>query len=303
MRWWLILCLFGYATKAIPTVVDKALFHTKAVKNPVTYAVAVSLLGGLVLLLAPFFLTWPSWHIVIYALGSGATFTLGTLLFFAALKYSDASRVTPFIGAAVALITAALAYLSLDERLPIKEVISFILLVTGGFLVTRCRVQGQGLKGRAITEALLAALFFAVQVVLSKAAFDRMPGEFLSAIIWMRFGSLITALILLAFNRGVWRELQGTNDNGLSGRAKWAFLGGQSSGAVSGLLIYGAIALGTPTLINAMTGLEYLFVVIFSVIVAKYMPQFVKERFTRKTLPGLIVSLLLIGTGLVLLAF
>jgi len=81
MRWWLILSIFGYATKAVPTIIDKALFHTKAVKHPGTYAVAVSAIGGLVLLLAPFFLTWPTWHIVIYALVSGAAFTLATLFF------------------------------------------------------------------------------------------------------------------------------------------------------------------------------------------------------------------------------
>jgi drug/metabolite transporter (DMT)-like permease len=301
MRWWLILSIFGYATKAVPTIVDKALFHTKAVQHPGTYAVAVSAIGGLVLLLAPFCLTWPTWHIVIYALVSGAAFTLATLFFFSALQRADASRVTPFIGAGVSLATAALAYLSLDERLAFHQVIAFCALVAGGILVTRGQGQGQGLKGKAIYYSLAAAACFAFSLVMSKAAFDRMPGAFLSAIIWMRAGSLVTGGILLLCQRHLWAELRGTTTGAVPKKAKWAFLGGQASGAISGLLIYGAIALGTPTLVNAMQGLEYIFVLIFSLVLLQIRPKLVGERFTRKTIPGLVCAVLLIGFGLVLL--
>jgi drug/metabolite transporter (DMT)-like permease len=301
MRWWLILSIFGYATKAVPTIVDKALFHTKAVKHPGTYAVAVSAIGGLVLLLAPFFLTWPTWHIVVYALLSGAAFTMATLFFFSALQRSDASRVTPFIGAVVSMVTAALAYLSLDERLAAHQVIAFACLVAGGILVTRGRGHGEGLKGKAIYYCLAAAACFAFSLVMSKAAFDRMPGAFLSAIIWMRAGSLVTGGILVLCQRRLWAELRSTTTGAVPKKAKWAFLGGQLSGAVSGLLIYGAIALGTPTLVNAMQGLEYLFVLIFSGILVQLHPKLVGERFTRRSIPTLAAAVVLIGFGLVLL--
>lgn len=303
MRWWLILCVFGYATKAVPTIVDKALFHAKAVQHAATYAIAVSGIGGLVLLLSPFFLTFPTWHIAIYAIGSGIAFTFATLFLFSALQYSDASRVTPFIGAVISLTTVASAYISLDERLPLQEIFAFACLVLGSFLVTRGHVQGEGFKGKSIRQAVAAALMFTLSVILSKAAFDRMPGAFVSAIIWMRFGSLITGAVLLAFMPHVWKELKGTTSSAVPKRARFAFLGGQAGGAISGLLIYGAIALGTPSLVNAMVGMEYLFVIIYSLILIHYYPKLVAERFNKKNLPQLITAVSLIGTGLALLAF
>ncbi len=302
MRWWLVLSILGYATKAVPTIVDKALFHTRAVKHPGTYAVAVSAIGGLVVLLAPFALTWPTWHIVVYALASGVTFTLATLYFFTALQHADASRVTPFIGAAISVTTAVLAYFSLNERLAVHQLVAFLLLVAGGILVTRGSARGQGLRAPAIRAALLAAVLFAVSLVMGKAAFDRMPGAFLSAIIWMRIGSFAMGALLLAIMPHLWHELRGTATGAVPKKAKWAFLGGQFSGAVSGLLIYGAIALGTPTLVNAMQGLEYVFVIVFSFILLQISPRLTGERFTRAAMPSLLTAVGLIGAGLVLLS-
>ncbi len=302
MRWWLILSILGYATKAVPTIVDKALFHTKVVKHPGTYAVAVSAIGGLVVLLAPFALTWPTWHIVVFALASGVTFTLATLFFFSALQHADASRVTPFIGAAISITTAALAYFTLNERLVTHQVVAFLLLVAGGILVTRGSGRGQGLRGVAIYQALLAAALFAISLVLGKAAFDRMPGAFLSAIIWMRIGSFVAGGVLLLVIPHLWKELRGTASGAVPKKAKWAFLGGQISGAISGLLIYGAIALGTPTLVNAMQGMEYVFVLVFSYVLLQFHPRLTGERFTRAALPGLLTAVSLIGAGLVLLS-
>ena len=302
MRWWLILSILGYATKAVPTIVDKALLHTKAVRHPGTYAVAVSLIGGLVLLLAPFALTWPTWHIVVFALGSGVLFTAATYFFFSALQYADASRVTPFIGAAISLTTAILAYLSLHERLSVRQLVAFGFLVVGSVLVARGGAHGAGLRGRAVRQALLAAVLFASSLVLGKAAFDRMPDAFLSAIIWMRIGSLGAGLAMLGFAPQLWRELRGTATGAVPKQARWAFLAGQASGAISGLLIYGAIALGTPTLVNAMQGLEYLFVLIFSLFLMRFYPKLTGERLTLGALPGLLVAVAFIGTGLVLLS-
>jgi drug/metabolite transporter (DMT)-like permease len=136
---------------------------------------------------------------------------------------------------------------------------------------------------------------------MSKAAFDRMPGQFLSAIIWMRAGSLVAGAILLLAQPHLWGELKGTTTGAVPKNAKWAFLGGQASGAISGLLIYGAIALGTPTLVNAMQGLEYLFVLIFSAVLVAIKPKLVGERFTRSSVPTLVAAVVLIGFGLVLL--
>lgn len=302
MRWWLILSILGYATKAVPTIVDKALLHTKSVRHPGTYAVAVSAIGGLVLLLAPFALTWPTWHVAVYALASGVTFTAATYFFFSALQYADASRITPFIGAGISLTTAALAYVTLGERLSLHQVAAFGLLVAGSVLVARGGAHGRGLTPRAVRQALLAAAMFATSLVLGKAAFDRMPDAFLSAIIWMRIGSLGAGLAMLATMPKLWHELRGTATGAVPKQAKWAFLGGQASGAISGLLIYGAIALGTPTLVNAMQGLEYLFVLIFSVVLMRLHPKLTGERLSRSSLPGLLAAVALIGAGLLLLS-
>lgn len=301
MRLWLILSIAGYATKAVPTIVDKALLHTRAVNRPATYAVAVSGIGGVVLLLAPFVLTWPSLHIVGYALGSGVTFTVATLFLFSSLKYGDASRVTPFIGAAMALVTAGLAYLSLRERLAIHEIFAFSFLVMGGFLVTRGTTHGQGLRGKAIWYALGAAVTFSLSLIFSKAAFDRMPGAFLSAIVWMRFASLIAGGLIVLAVPSVWHELRHISAAPRHG-ARWAFLGGQASGALSGLLIYGAVALATkPSLVNALQGMEFLFVILFSALIAWLSPKLTAERFTSQTIVQTLVSVALIGTGLWLL--
>ena len=83
------------------------------------------------------------------------------------------------------------------------------------------------------------------------------------------------------------------------------FLFNQGIGAGAFILQNWAIALvplGFLAFINALEGTKYLFLLIFTILLALKFPKILKEEISKKILFQKIIAILLIGGGLVLLA-
>lgn len=72
------------------------------------------------------------------------------------------------------------------------------------------------------------------------------------------------------------------------------FLGGQASGAISEFLILFSISLANPALVNSLQGSQYIFLLIFALILAKKYPAIFEEKYT-----PLVMLPKLIGIGLI----
>ena len=81
------------------------------------------------------------------------------------------------------------------------------------------------------------------------------------------------------------------------------FLGGQISGAASELLILFSISFVSPVLVNSLQGTQYIFLLVFALILSKKYPAIFGEKYTFLSLTSKIAGIFLIGIGLYLLAF
>lgn len=291
---WIVWATLGYLMNAVALATDKALLARRSVGNPAVYTLSISALGLLVLLLIPFGFSWPGFAYVWYALGSGLAFTLGLWLLFVVLERGEASRVPAFVGALSPVFVFSAAYFFLGERLVITEVFAFALLCLGGFTM----VGGPGgLSMRYKFFAIVAAASFGLAAVCLKLAF--LGSTFVTGLILTRLSGFAASLLLLLIP-GTWAAFrQGVGHS--QGGARFAFIGGQVAGAASGLLNNYAITIASVTLVNALQGVQYVFLLIISLVVSAHFPALFKEQFSGGVAWRKLIGTLAIGFGLWLL--
>lgn len=293
---WLVIVTIGYLLNAISSVVNKSLLN-KDIPNPVVYTFYICILGLAVFALAPFGLAWIGFNMFIISLIAGILFTGALLSMFTALLNDEVSRVIPLIGGLQPFLVFWLAFFFLGERLLNNQVIAFVLVLLGGLLITIRWQKASRQQVKLFFLSLLSALLFALSFVLSKYIFD--STDFISGFIWIRVGSFLGAVVLL---------LWAVNRKAIFGNVKTAgrtvgliFILGQVAGALSFIMINWAMAMGSVTLVNALQGLQYVFLFIIVLLLAKRYPEWLKENTRGLVLVQKIIAILLISGGLYLL--
>ncbi len=297
---WLWIVVVAYALNAIAIAIDKALLK-KEVPHPAAYTFYICLLGGLAIVLLPFDAQLPqSWLTAGTALAAGGTFTAALFFMFAALKRADASRVTPLIGGLSPLLIFALAFWFLGERLGDVGTVAFVLILLGTVVISINLSRRQSdRQGRAVLLAVLSAGFFAVSYVLSKYLYD--TNSFIAGFVWIRLAALVAAGGLLLVPS--WRAVIVSTATRSASGSKVAFLVGQASGALSAVLVQWSIALASVSLINALQGLQYVFLFIIVVALHRRWPKLLNEDLTPRVYAQKVAAIALIGGGLAVLSF
>ncbi len=284
----------GYFLNAVAVAVDKALLGRRELASPAAYTLTISALGLFVLVLVPFGFELGEPHSILWGVLSGCAFTLGLWLMFMVLKHGEASRVPAFIGALGPVFVFMFSYVVLGERLTAAGVAAFILLVAGGFLM----VGGKGgLSGRHLWLAVASAAVFGVAYVLLKLTFEQ--ATFVTALVWSRLGAFVFSLLLLLVP-GTWQAFRaGIKDSGNG--VKTSFIGGQLSGAVAGLMNSYAVSMASVTLVNALQGVQYVFLRGMAIVVSVSFPQFFRDEFTGNVLWRKLAGTVIIVAGLAFL--
>lgn len=301
---WLAAVLIGHLFNAVAFVVDKVLL-TKSFQNPFVYAFFIGALSGLAVVLIPFGVEWPGWALFGLDLAGGALFIASLLAFFYALQGGEASRIVPFIGGGIPVFTLVFELLFLDHELTAAQLIAFGVLVIGTVLIAieignpdanAEKKENQGWK--AWVYGLVAALLFAVSFGLTKMAYDTQP--FISAFTLQRFGSVAFALIFLvsASKRQAIKEALPL----LKEKTGMVFLGSQAMGAGGFVFINYAISLASVSIVNALQGVQYAFLLVLAVVGTLKYPKLLKESMTTKSLVIKSIAVVVIGIGLYLIA-
>ena len=295
---WLTIVLTGHLLNALAFLMDKFLLSSKRIPSPFVYAFFIGALGILALVLIPFGVTVPSNIEMARALIAGATFVLALVFFFAGLKENEASRVVPLTGGLVPAFTFALAYLFLGERLGQIEILAFAALVVGGVLITIERKGKSSTKG--YVYAVVAALIFAVSFVITKQVF--IEQNFVSGFVWSRIGGFATALLFLLIPEARYGILHQPKQKG-TGSTTALFLTGQVAGALGFTLMNYAISLASVSLVNAMQGAQYAFLLVMVGLLSRKFPKILSERLSGWVLVQKIMAIILISIGIGLIAF
>ena len=300
---WLTVAVAAYLILAVVFLVNKYLL-AGPLPNPKVFTFYVGILGILVLLIIPFtgfFI--PSSFQIFLSLLSGALFIYALFWQYKALHLFEVSRVIPAIGGLVPLFSFGLVYLfsAGKETLSFLEIIAFLLLVSGSILITFKRRSLITLK--SLRVSVLAAFLFSLSFVLAKYVY--LEQTFWNSFIWMRIGGFLFALCFFLFFKEIKREVFARRV-GLAPKTALIFLTSQAAGAGALILQNWAIFLAPLVflaVINALQGVQYAFLLIFAVLLSVKFPRILKEEVSKEVIFQKIIAILLIGAGLVLLAF
>lgn len=288
---WILVAIAAYFANAAAAITDKFLLR-RLIPHPAVYAFFVSVMGGVVVVAAPFVLEDASPAVLSASAISGFAFTAGLFFFYTALKSSEASRIVPLVGSMTPLIVLLLARLFLDETLGMAQLIGFALVVIGTAILAEEGKRGR-LAPSVLTLGLLAAALFAASHVAAKYLYTIHP--FGSGLVWRGLAGVAAALVLffIPINR---RRIIGEIKDPAVETGGIFFLG-QTFAAGGFLLLNYAFSLGSVTLVNALSGVQYIFLFLATLILSRLAPQVVKEPHTPReiTMKGIGIAVVALG--------
>lgn len=293
---WFYIAIGGYLLIAATGVMDKFLV-SKVVREPIVYAFMTAITGPFSLLLAPFGMKWLNtpWEYVAAGL-SGMAFIAGIYFLFAAIGKISVSRVVPIQGGLIPLFTLIFAYFLLGERLTLNQNIAVLFLVVGSVMISFQKKSGSW-KALGITDSALAAMFMALSSVLTKFTFDN--SNFVSGMVWTRLSFALVALLILIFPSN--RKVIFGAPKQAGARNVLLYYSSRATGTVGGFLQNYAVSLGSVSLVNALQGVQFIFLLIITSLFSLYYPLVLKEKITANILALKITAIVLITCGLIIL--
>jgi len=301
---WLGVTIGAYAILGFVSVIDRYLL-SGPLPNPRAYTFYVGSLGMLVFLLTPFFgLEILPPKLMGIAFLSGFLFVAALFFLYSGLNKFEASRVVPAMGGLVPVFTLLFSFLLLrGNGVAGGDWLAFLLLVSGSIIITV--ESGKKITLPSLKFASAAASFFALSFVLAKHVY--LAASFWSPFVWMRAGGFIFAIGIFFFSTDLRRMLFAKKTGEPKSRKGTAviFLGNQILGAGGSVLQSVAIYLA-PALyvafVNALEGILYVFVLIYTALIAAFFPNLIREVFTKKTVIQKTVATALIAAGIAVLS-
>lgn len=305
---WISIAIISYFLVALEIILDKFLLTSKRVSHPAIYAFYSGVLS-----LAALFIFFPfGFHSVNavkmwpYLLG-GVIFTYGILNLFFALNKSEASKVTPVVGAVIPIVTYILSLFFLEERLARLQLLGIIVLIAGGLLISFDLPLNINKKKffAGFFHAILAGMLLAVAFTTFKRFFEH--DNFMNVFIWTRLGLFAGAATLLFFppwRRAIWGSLlKFKKPKGENTKTGFLFVVNKSLGGTGSILTNYAISLGSVTIVNALVSTEYIFVFLLGLFFSLWLPKIFQEKSDFWDIAQKIGAIVIISIGIVLISY
>lgn len=280
----------AYFFNALAVTANKFLLN-KTIPEPLVYVFFISLVSVPAIFVIPFTKT-PALDTFTIASVSTIFWTTGAYFMFKALKIGQVSRVIPIIGTLIPLMLLVVA--SATNTVSQTQIIAVVILLIGMIFLTRSDWKGKLDKKEIIFE-ILSAVTFAISYITLKQAYLKL--DFFSVLIWSRLILLPLCIFMLALPN-IRKQIitsKGSTINFFS-KSGLLFIGGQAAGITSEILLLFSISLANPALVNSLQGTQYIFLLIFSLVLFR-------EKYTSASLISKITGIAAIGIGLYLLAF
>ncbi|MDD5145988.1 MAG: hypothetical protein PHF44_04070 [Candidatus Pacebacteria bacterium] len=309
---WILVTILSYLILAIVFLIDKYLLKS-SIPNPQVYVFYVGIAGILAVLLLPFVgFSIPQPSQIFLGLLAGAAFMFGLFWFYMGLGLFEASRIVPAVGGLTPFFTSLLIFIFSKgkEVLTQKEIFAFVLLILGSVLIVY--EKGKSINLKSLKISLISSLFLSASFALIKYIYSVLP--FWTGFILKSFGGFLAAILFFIIFPEIKKEIfkkrssfaKDSNDKEKSSKKTTiTFLGNQAMGAGGNILQNWAIAL-VPSLafvafVNALQGIQYVFLLIFTIFLSWKFPWFLKEEISKKIIFQKTISVLLISGGLILL--
>ncbi|MEJ0021995.1 MAG: GRP family sugar transporter [Candidatus Doudnabacteria bacterium] len=292
---WIFIALSGYFLLAFTGIADKFLV-SKVVREPIAYAFYTAITGPFSLVLVPFGAKLLSLHDFAVALAAGVFFIFGIYYSYSAIAKSSVSRVVPIQGGMIPLFSLLFAYIILGERLSSTQTVGFLFLVAGAVLIS-VRKEVEGWTAQTFLLAGLSAVFFAIASVLTKYIFNH--SNFISGMVWTRMGFFLVALPILLFKKNRDVIFNAPKQAGVKNVA--LYYSSRASGTIGGFLQNYAVSLGSVSVVNALQGTQFAFLLGLTSFLSVYFPKVLKEKISYGTITLKLGAIALISFGLFLI--
>lgn len=289
---WIYLAVIAYFIDAIVFAIDKFLL-VAPIPHPLSYAFYASVLSVFAVFLWPFGVhALPPPHLLI-ALVSGLFFFVALIYFYKSIKAIDILEATPAVGAITALTTFFISIFVLREHITGSQLAAFFLLVAGTFIMSYFH-----LKSRVVVYMLLGGIFFGLSYITLKYVFT--VTDFVNGLFWTRLGLVGSALAILVYPPAR-RQIFGSFNSAPSS-SKFLFAINKILAAAAFIVLYYAIKIGSVVFVNALQGLQYVFILLIGFFIARKMPLLF-ERHLHEKVARKIIATILIFAGFFLLVF
>ncbi|MEI6529301.1 MAG: EamA family transporter [Candidatus Falkowbacteria bacterium] len=304
---WILVAFIAYLFLAIANLFDKFLVDN-VVSSSKAYAFIACLMGGVVILVAPWYLEWPGVYWLIIDLISGGLFATALWLLYEALRRGEASQTLVFVGGLTPVFSISFSILFFKEHFSTSEWLGISALLIGIFIVALLPQQrhflsrlmnklklSQNIKSGSLIFALFSALAYASYFILTKYAYSEQT--FISAFIWTRLGAALFVLSFLIRQKDrnkIFKAFQKPGHN----KHKFLVVVNQLLGSAGFILQNYAVFLGSVALVNAFQGVQYAFLLIVSTVLAILSPKLLKETFSWKIFLQKLLAVCVIGLGL-----
>jgi len=305
---YLLYALLAHVGNAGVFIVDKTLLTGDSrVSDPLRMAYYTGLLSFVGIIVLPFAPVWPTVSLLVWSVVAGALFLGALWVFFSALKSDEPTRVVPITGSAVPLFTVLFAAAFLGERLTAQQLWGVVVLIAGGVLLSISWRGVRGLSGGTVALTLLAGALFAGHFATIKFVYDGFE-SFLGAFAYSRVVMTLVALalfgpILYIRSRSAATPAPQRKQKAGSARGKGAtvaalFIGNKVLGAGTVMLQNYAISLGSVSIVNALQGTQYVFLLLLAIAVSRWWPHLWSEELRRVALWQKVSGIILISAGL-----
>ncbi|MDD5068391.1 MAG: EamA family transporter [Candidatus Pacebacteria bacterium] len=290
---WILLVVCAELLNALVVLFDKYLV-TKKFPHSVVYAFFVGALSSIVLVLIPtgkiFF---PSTKITILALLSGVTYIQAIVYLYKALRrVKDPADVVPVVGAAIAISTFIFSFFILKESLPSSFLLSSFFLILGTLLTSHFSFKPKIFFYIFASGLALGLSSVFVKIVLADTTF-------INGFFWSRIGNVFGALTLFFWPNNLRLIKEGFRQSS-SGTKAMVVLGKVLAGVAAVLILY-TIKLSSASLVNALVGLQYVFLLLFGFLFGKRFSEFVYSPKYSYEIFHKVISVSFIVAGFMLL--
>lgn len=291
MELWIWLVFAAQLINALVVLFDKYLVTSSAISKPVVYAFYVSLLSGVAIVVAPF-ASVPSAEIILLSLAAALSYIISILFLYHSLKVSDASDVMPVVGSSAAIATFILGFYILGTRLTPNFMWGFVLLVIGMALISHFRFSK-----RNLLYVVASGVLFGISSIFIKMIF--LQTDFLNGFFWTRMANVVMALLLLAWPAHL-TMIHSHIKEAPKKIGLWV-IGNKTLAGVAFLLILVGIKLGNVSLVNALAGLQFVFLLMFTVFFGHKTPKEFGEETNDKEIVQKAVAIILVVIGFFIL--
>jgi len=281
---WIFFALLGYFFNAFTQLLDKFILSGNRIPEPAVYAFYVALFSLFSFFFTPFGFAWIGIPFVAVFLLSGMLFLYGTLAFYYAVKAHEVSRIAPLVGlvTSVTVIAIGSAFPQTFGEMPFsaQTLAALALFILGGALISYDLPFRSG--DRLPYTVLLSGALLGVSLLILKYGYTQ--ADFINGLVWSRIGIFLAGLTLLLVplyrkkilvKRGA-RPLR----NGRSLLTAFLFVLNKSTAGTASFLILYATALGSVSFVQALNGMQYVFLLFLSLPMSLLFPEIFKEKLS-----------------------